>query len=183
MECKDCDRSPFCGYMIDATTMEQAKGEYHSVPGLKDWQDKKVEDMTEEQCREAVKELRKKLLTENKSAEENMARSRLFTDKEIREAIKENRDDMENVNHPSHYNRGMECIEEMIAVFGIEAVKNFCICNVWKYRYRASEKNGQEDLDKADWYMKKYVELSETQRVVKVKDQKLIDEYIDNLVR
>ena len=87
---------------------------------------------------------------------------------------------MENVNHPSHYNRGMECIEEMIAVFGIEAVKNFCICNVWKYRYRASEKNGQEDLDKADWYMSKYMELA---RKIKIEDQKLIDEYINNLVR
>ena len=87
---------------------------------------------------------------------------------------------MEKVNHPDHYNRGMECIDEMIAVFGIEAVKNFCICNVWKYRYRASDKNGQEDLDKADWYMKKYVELSESQ---KTHDRDLVDEYIKNLVR
>lgn len=29
MECKDCDRSYNCEYMIDATVMEQAKGEYH----------------------------------------------------------------------------------------------------------------------------------------------------------
>ena len=63
MECEKCDRNPFCDYRIDATTaMEQAKGEQHFVPGLdcpKDWQGKKVEDMTEEQCREAVKALRK----------------------------------------------------------------------------------------------------------------------------
>jgi len=82
MECKDCDRNPFCDYRIDATTaMEQAKGECHFVSGRdcpKDWQDKKVEDMTEEQCREAVKELREKLLTENKSAEENMAQTELW---------------------------------------------------------------------------------------------------------
>ena len=65
------------------------------------------------------------------------------------------------VDHPSHYQseNGMECIEEMILVFGKEAVKNFCLCNVWKYRYRASEKNGQEDMDKAHWYMKKFKEL------------------------
>lgn len=63
MECKDCDRSHNCDYMIDVTTaMEQAKGEHHPVSGLdcpKDWQDIKAEDMTEEQLREAVKALRK----------------------------------------------------------------------------------------------------------------------------
>lgn len=65
------------------------------------------------------------------------------------------------ISKPKHYNRkkGIECIEEMIEVFGIEAVKNFCLCNIWKYRYRAADKNGEEDLDKSDWYMQKYIEL------------------------
>ena len=65
------------------------------------------------------------------------------------------------VNHPSHYNRdgGMECIDEMLLVFGREAVMHFCLCNAWKYRYRASDKNGAEDLRKADWYLAKYKEL------------------------
>ena len=64
------------------------------------------------------------------------------------------------VNHPSHYNQGgMECIDEMILVFGKSAVMNFCLCNAWKYRYRANAKNGQEDLDKANWYLNKYKEL------------------------
>ena len=79
MECKDCDRNPFCDYRIDATTaMEQAKGEYRFVPGRdcpKDWQDKKVEDMTEEQCREAVKELRGKVLSTAESTEETQEKS------------------------------------------------------------------------------------------------------------
>lgn len=58
------------------------------------------------------------------------------------------------VNHPSHYcqDGGMECIDEMIAIFGKTAVKHFCLLNVWKYRKRAVFKNGAED-------MKKYVEL------------------------
>lgn len=64
-----------------------------------------------------------------------------------------------NVNHPSHYQGKHECIDEMIAMFGVEAVKGFCKCNVYKYRYRAAEKNGQEDLDKANWYMDKLMEL------------------------
>lgn len=69
----------------------------------------------------------------------------------------------DNVDHPSHYNRegSMECIEEMRLIFGDVAVQNFCLCNAWKYRYRASSKNGAEDLEKADWYIKKYKELKE----------------------
>lgn len=65
------------------------------------------------------------------------------------------------VEHPSHYNRenAMECIDEMIAVFGVDMVKAFCLLNVWKYRYRAADKNGEEDLKKSDWYLKKYIEL------------------------
>lgn len=65
----------------------------------------------------------------------------------------------DNVNHPKHYQGKHECIDEMIAMFGVEAVKHFCMCNVYKYRYRAAAKNGQEDLDKADWYMDKLIEL------------------------
>ena len=69
----------------------------------------------------------------------------------------------DNVDHPKHYCRegGMESIEEMVLVFGREAVMHFCLCNVWKYRYRAADKNGEEDLKKSDWYMRKYRELEE----------------------
>ena len=63
------------------------------------------------------------------------------------------------VNHPAHYQGAHECIDEMLALFGIEAVKGFCMCNVYKYRYRADKKNGAEDIKKADWYMSKLMEL------------------------
>lgn len=67
------------------------------------------------------------------------------------------------VNHPAHYERegAMECIDEMLLIFGKEAVMNFCLCNAWKYRYRASAKNGDEDYSKSDWYLRKYRELKE----------------------
>jgi len=163
MECKDCDKNGDCEYQLYTTTaMERANGEYHFIKGRncpKDWQDKKVEDMTDEQCREAVKELREKLLTKNKSAEENMVQT-VLKDHADASCCTYKTDSEMLVNHPKHYNRSIECIDEMIAVFGIEVVKHFCLCNVWKYRYRASDKNGQEDLDKSDWYMKKYMELS-----------------------
>lgn len=65
------------------------------------------------------------------------------------------------VNHPKHYGRegAIECIDEMLLVFGKEATLNFCLLNAWKYRYRAADKNGAEDIEKSDWYMNKYKEL------------------------
>lgn len=40
------------------------------------------------------------------------------------------------VNRPKHYNRegAMESIDEMVLVFGPEAVMHFCLCNAWKYK-------------------------------------------------
>lgn len=65
-----------------------------------------------------------------------------------------------NVNHPSHYETGKyECIDVMIETQGIEAVKNFCICNAFKYLYRHENKNGVEDVRKAKRYLDKYLEL------------------------
>lgn len=66
----------------------------------------------------------------------------------------------DNVNHPAHYQGKHECIDEMIALFGVDAVRAFCMCNVYKYRFRAAQKNGAEDLAKADWYMDKLMELN-----------------------
>lgn len=68
-------------------------------------------------------------------------------------------DDVDMVNKPPHYTHGMECIDEMILIFGVEAVKNFCMCNAWKYRKRALYKNGEQDMEKSDWYINKLKEL------------------------
>ena len=57
-----------------------------------------------------------------------------------------------SVNHPAHYSGKHECIEIMRVMFGDEAVKAFCRCNSFKYRFRASRKNGDEDIAKAEWY-------------------------------
>lgn len=66
----------------------------------------------------------------------------------------------DNVNHPEHYTSGkVECIDAMTEVFGVEAVKYFCLCNAFKYHWRHTQKNGQEDIAKAVWYMDKYREL------------------------
>lgn len=66
------------------------------------------------------------------------------------------------VNHPSHYETGtFECIDVMLETQGLQAVLNFCLCNAFKYLYRHNRKNGVEDIKKAQWYINKYIELSE----------------------
>jgi hypothetical protein len=68
------------------------------------------------------------------------------------------------INHPRHYCRegAIECIDEIELIFGPEVTMHFCLGNVFKYRYRAGLKNnGYEDLEKSDWYMRKYKELKE----------------------
>ena len=67
----------------------------------------------------------------------------------------------EMVNHPAHYKRdgAMECIDEMLLLFGKKEVMSFCKLNAWKYRYRAMDKNGQEDINKSDYYIRMYKDL------------------------
>lgn len=74
----------------------------------------------------------------------------------------------DNVNHPAHYESGQfECIDVMVETQGAEAVQDFCICNAFKYLYRHRRKNGVEDVDKARWYLNKYLELEEKKNAVK----------------
>lgn len=65
----------------------------------------------------------------------------------------------DNINHPNHYQGKNECIDVMVAMFGEEAVKHFCMCNAYKYRFRSAMKNGTEDIEKAEWYESKLIEL------------------------
>ena len=66
------------------------------------------------------------------------------------------------VSHPPHYETGkFECIDVMEETQGKEAVKNFCLCNAFKYLYRHANKNGLEDVKKAVWYLNKYIKLEE----------------------
>ena len=81
--------------------------------------------------------------------------------KNDKENNKEDNND-DNVEHPQHYTSGgVECIDAMQITQGKEAVMSFCICNAFKYLWRHENKNGTEDIKKAIWYLKKYVELEE----------------------
>lgn len=73
-------------------------------------------------------------------------------------SVSENTDD---INHPSRYAKGKyECIDVMQEVFGIEFVKAFCKGNAFKYLWRESDKGGLSDIKKAQFYINKYIELS-----------------------
>ena len=71
---------------------------------------------------------------------------------------------MNNVDHPTHYNQyKFECIDEMVILFGVDAVIDFCKCNAWKYRERAPYKgNEKQDNAKADWYLSMAKQLQES---------------------
>lgn len=61
---------------------------------------------------------------------------------------------MENVNHPEHYNQGIEPID-VIESWGL----NFSLGNVIKYTLRAPYKGKEiEDLEKAKWYLDREIE-------------------------
>lgn len=70
---------------------------------------------------------------------------------------------MSKVNHPPHYNAyPIETIDMMVAVFGRERVRDFCLINAFKYRMRMGLKSDiQEDLEKEQWYLNKYIELTD----------------------
>ena len=72
----------------------------------------------------------------------------------------------DSIDRPKYYNvHEHECIDEMIAMFGVDVVIAFCKCNAWKYRYRAGSKGkSEEDNKKADWYIGKAMELQDTER-------------------
>ena len=59
------------------------------------------------------------------------------------------------VDHPIHYQGSYECIDLMREIYGDDAVRSFCICNAYKYRFRAGHKPNeaaQTDIAKAEWY-------------------------------
>ena len=69
--------------------------------------------------------------------------------------------DEDMVNNPSHYqslesNLNIDCITAMQAAFGKYETAVFCKLNAFKYLWRATSKGGNQDIDKALWYLEKY---------------------------
>jgi hypothetical protein len=74
------------------------------------------------------------------------------------DAMDEKQDDM--VNHPKHYTQGeietIDKIKYLTREFsGIEAV---CLGNFIKYIDRCNLKGGMQDLEKAKWYLNRFLD-------------------------
>lgn len=68
----------------------------------------------------------------------------------------------DNVNSPSHYKTGgIETIDYIKAKLGVDGTINYCMGNVMKYTSRWQDKNGLEDLKKAQWYLNYAITLME----------------------
>jgi hypothetical protein len=67
----------------------------------------------------------------------------------------------DKVNHPSHYTAGkVECIDAIeSATAGLQGIEAVCTANAIKYLWRWKKKNGVEDLQKAQWYISKLIEV------------------------
>lgn len=63
------------------------------------------------------------------------------------------------VNKPIHYNTGgIEAIEAILAATN-EQSEGYLQGNIMKYVWRYRYKNGLEDLQKAQWYLNKLIEV------------------------
>lgn len=65
--------------------------------------------------------------------------------------------------NPSHYTKGnIECIDYITEALGTEGTVAFCQGNVTKYLHRWKQKNGLQDLKKAQWYLNKMIAITES---------------------
>jgi len=77
-----------------------------------------------------------------------------FSDEKLNEMFKE-----DLVNKPLHYNvGGVECIDAIMAATN-QNKEGYLQGNVMKYIWRYNYKGGLQDLQKAEWYLKKLIEV------------------------
>ena len=69
---------------------------------------------------------------------------------------------LNTVAHPKHYSGKIECIDCIeSAVADLNGFEGFLAGNVIKYVFRFKRKNGKDDLQKAEWYLSKLMEMQE----------------------
>jgi len=72
--------------------------------------------------------------------------------------------EIDPVNKPIHYNAGgIEAIEAILAATN-EQAEGYLQGNIMKYLWRYRYKNGLEDLEKAQWYLNKLIEVYKEKR-------------------
>ena len=84
-----------------------------------------------------------------------------------------------NAINPAHYQKGgVECIEAIEASMSKEAFKGFLKGNCIKYIYRYENKNGAEDLKKAEWYLLRLIALREDEETMAKEIMKITEEVL-----
>lgn len=70
-------------------------------------------------------------------------------------------DDAAEIDPPAHYAGKIECIDALLETMGRDDVRAFCLCNAFKCLWRCKKKHDtpEEDVEKAVWYLQKYLEL------------------------
>tara|TARA_B100000963_G_scaffold136780_1_gene119000 strand:+ start:225 stop:524 length:300 start_codon:yes stop_codon:yes gene_type:complete len=85
-----------------------------------------------------------------------------FTIEDIFKDFPDDDDEMfkeDNVNKPFHYRQSsVECIDAILSATH-EMREGYLQGNIIKYLWRYRYKNGIEDLKKAEWYLKKLIEV------------------------
>jgi hypothetical protein len=78
---------------------------------------------------------------------------------------------MTDAINPQHYQKGgVECIDAIEASMTEEAFKGFLKGNCIKYLYRYENKNGAEDLKKAQWYLSRLLTVLDNDQAEEEKD-------------
>ena len=63
------------------------------------------------------------------------------------------------VNNPPHYKNGdIQCIQAIESALSPEEFRGYCKGNVIKYTWREQYKGKDQDLQKAVWYLNRYLE-------------------------
>lgn len=132
--------------------------EQHDIVSILYWEKKQPVNENVEDLDESVEEIR--------DASEYYMPNHEFDIKYVEKYLKHNKQKEDIVNHPSHYqsNQGLEVIQVIEAFTeGQEGIEAVCTANVLKYVCRWKKKNGIEDLKKAEWYLKKLIDIKEAE--------------------
>ena len=78
---------------------------------------------------------------------------------DVEDMFKDFDDEVDLVNNPPHYNvGGIECIDAILSATNHNK-EGYLQGNILKYVWRYDYKGGLEDLQKAEWYLKKLIEV------------------------
>ena len=77
----------------------------------------------------------------------------------VEDMFKDFDDEVDLVNNPPHYNvGGIECIDAILSATNHNK-EGYLQGNILKYVWRYEYKGGLEDLQKAQWYLNKLIEV------------------------